>query len=73
MGKEEYAGGDYCVVVCDTCFCIRGVAKLMEFDVFEAQLEESPVPEPVASIVAWGLPITEFILCILWSLPAIGD
>lgn len=50
-------------------FLYTGVAKLMEFDVFQAQLEESPVLEPVAPIVAWGLPIVEFILCVLLFFP----
>jgi uncharacterized membrane protein YphA (DoxX/SURF4 family) len=50
-------------------FLYTGVAKLMEFDVFQAQLAESPVLEPVAPLVAWGLPIVEFIVCILLFFP----
>jgi uncharacterized membrane protein YphA (DoxX/SURF4 family) len=46
-------------------FLYTGIAKLMEFDVFYEELADSPVLEPVAGLVAWGLPITEFILCIL--------
>jgi uncharacterized membrane protein YphA (DoxX/SURF4 family) len=50
-------------------FLYTGIAKLMEFDVFQGQLEESPVLEPVAPIVAWGLPIVEFIVSILLFFP----
>jgi len=50
-------------------FLYTGVAKLMEFDVFQAQLEDSPVLEPVAPIVAWGLPIVEFIVSVLLFVP----
>jgi uncharacterized membrane protein YphA (DoxX/SURF4 family) len=50
-------------------FLYTGIAKLMEFDVFKAQLEESPVLEPVAPLVAWGLPIVEFIVSILLFFP----
>jgi uncharacterized membrane protein YphA (DoxX/SURF4 family) len=50
-------------------FLYTGVAKLMDFDVFKAQLEESPVLEPVAPIVTWGLPVIEFIVCILLFFP----
>jgi uncharacterized membrane protein YphA (DoxX/SURF4 family) len=50
-------------------FLYTGIAKLMEFNVFQAQLEDSPVLEPVAPIVAWGLPIVEFIVCVLLFFP----
>jgi uncharacterized membrane protein YphA (DoxX/SURF4 family) len=50
-------------------FLYTGVAKLMDFDVFKGQLEESPVLEPVAPLIAWGLPIVEFIVCILLFFP----
>jgi len=50
-------------------FLYTGIAKLMEFDVFQEQLADSPVLEPVAPIVAWGLPIVEFIVSILLFFP----
>jgi len=50
-------------------FLYTGISKLLEFDVFQEQLAESPLLEPVAPIVAWGLPITEFILCLLLFFP----
>jgi uncharacterized membrane protein YphA (DoxX/SURF4 family) len=50
-------------------FLYTGIAKLMEFDVFQEQIGESPVLEPVAPIIAWGLPIIEFTLCVLLFFP----
>lgn len=50
-------------------FLYTGVAKLLDFAVFKAQLEESPVLEPVAPLVAWGLPLVEFIVCVLLFFP----
>jgi uncharacterized membrane protein YphA (DoxX/SURF4 family) len=50
-------------------FLYTGVAKLMEFDVFEEQLAESPILAPIASVVAWGMPVTEFIISLLLFFP----
>jgi hypothetical protein len=50
-------------------FLYTGVAKLMEFDVFQEQLAESPVLAFAAPIIAWGLPITEFIISLLLFFP----
>lgn len=51
-------------------FLYTGIAKLVEFAVFKAQLEESPVLEPVAPVIAWALPTVEFIICILLFFPS---
>lgn len=50
-------------------FLYTGVAKLLDFDLFQEQLSESPVMEPVAPVVAWGLPIVEFIVSLLLFFP----
>ena len=50
-------------------FIYTGIGKLLEFDVFQEQLEESPVMAPIAPVVAWGLPITEFIISLLLFFP----
>jgi uncharacterized membrane protein YphA (DoxX/SURF4 family) len=50
-------------------FLYTGIAKLMEFDVFQEQLIESPILEPVAPLVAFGLPLTEFIVSFLLFVP----
>jgi uncharacterized membrane protein YphA (DoxX/SURF4 family) len=50
-------------------FLYTGISKLMDFLVFREQLAESPVLEPIAPLVAWGLPVTEFIVSILLFFP----
>jgi len=50
-------------------FLYTGISKLLDFDVFKGQLEESPVLEKVAPMIAWGLPITEFAVSILLFFP----
>jgi len=50
-------------------FLYTGVAKLMDYYTFESQLAESPVLEPVAPIIAIGLPITEIIVAIILFIP----
>lgn len=50
-------------------FLYTGIAKLMEFDVFQEQLNDSPILEPVAPLVAWGLPIIEFIVSLSLFIP----
>jgi uncharacterized membrane protein YphA (DoxX/SURF4 family) len=50
-------------------FLYTGISKLMDFLVFQEQLAESPVLAPVAPLIAWGLPITEFIVSILLFFP----
>jgi uncharacterized membrane protein YphA (DoxX/SURF4 family) len=50
-------------------FLYTGISKLMEFDIFQEQLNDSPIVGFAAPIVAWGLPITEFIVSILLFIP----
>ncbi|MFL5786964.1 MAG: MauE/DoxX family redox-associated membrane protein [Flavisolibacter sp.] len=50
-------------------FLYTGIAKLMEFDVFQEQLMDSPILAFAAPVVAWGLPITELIISILLFIP----
>lgn len=50
-------------------FLYTGVSKLMELTVFEEQLYESPILAPIAPVVAWGLPVVEFIISILLFFP----
>ena len=50
-------------------FLYSGISKLMDYAVFKEQLAESPVLKPFASMVAWGLPVTEFIVSLLLFLP----
>jgi len=50
-------------------FLYTGISKLMEFDVFQEQLMDSPILAFAAPLVAWGLPITEFIVSITLFIP----
>jgi len=50
-------------------FLYTGIAKLTEFDVFQEQLMDSPLLSFAAPVVAWGLPITEFIVSIALFIP----
>lgn len=45
-------------------FLYTGIAKLMDFNLFEEQLYESPVIAPIAPIVAWSMPIIEILISI---------
>ena len=50
-------------------FLYTGISKLMELDVFVEQLYESPILAPIAPVVAWGMPVTEFIISLLLFFP----
>jgi len=50
-------------------FLYTGISKLMDHNVFKAQLEESPVMGPFSAIIAWGLPLLEILIAIILLLP----
>lgn len=50
-------------------FLYTGIAKLMDFDVFQEQLMDSPILSFAAPVVAWGLPIIEFIVSLFLFFP----
>lgn len=50
-------------------FLYTGISKLMDFMLFEEQLLESPILAPVAPLVAWGLPVIEFVVSVLLFIP----
>jgi len=50
-------------------FLYTGISKLMDFDVFREQLDDSPIVGFAAPLVAWGLPVTEFIVSLLLFIP----
>lgn len=50
-------------------FLYTGIAKLIEFDVFQEQLMDSPILAFAAPVVAWGLPIIEFIVSLILFFP----
>jgi uncharacterized membrane protein YphA (DoxX/SURF4 family) len=50
-------------------FLYTGISKLMEYGVFEEQIADSPILKPIAPVIAWGLPLTEFLVTILLIIP----
>jgi len=50
-------------------FMYTGISKLTEFDVFQEQLDDSPIVGIMAPVVAWGLPFTEFIVSVFLFIP----
>src|SRR5690349_3095795 len=50
-------------------FLYTGISKLMEYSVFKEQMADSPILKPVAPIIAWALPLTEFLVTILLIIP----
>ena len=41
----------------------------MEYAVFKEQIAESPILKTIAPFIAWSLPLTEFLVCILLIIP----
>jgi uncharacterized membrane protein YphA (DoxX/SURF4 family) len=50
-------------------FLYTGISKLMEYGVFKEQIADSPILQPIAPVIAWGLPLTEFLVTILLIIP----
>ena len=46
-------------------FLYTGVSKLIEHSVFREQITESPILAPVAPVIAWLLPLIEFVVVVL--------
>ena len=51
-------------------FLYTGISKLMDYQMFKAQLKESPVMAPFSAVIAWGVPFIEILIVILLLLPA---
>jgi hypothetical protein len=41
----------------------------MEYAVFKEQIAESPILQPIAPFIAWGLPLTEFLVSLMLIIP----
>jgi uncharacterized membrane protein YphA (DoxX/SURF4 family) len=50
-------------------FLYTGISKLMEYSVFKEQIAENPILKPVASFIAWSLPLTEFLVSLMLIIP----
>jgi uncharacterized membrane protein YphA (DoxX/SURF4 family) len=50
-------------------FLYTGISKLMEYSSFKEQIATSPVLAPIASFIAWALPLAEFAVAIALLIP----
>lgn len=50
-------------------FLYTGMSKLMDYTVFKEQIGSSPILRPLAPLVAWALPLTEFVVAALLFIP----
>jgi len=50
-------------------FLYTGISKLMEYNLFKTQIGMSPILSPVAGLIAWLLPLSEFVAAILLFIP----
>lgn len=50
-------------------FVYTAVSKLMDYSVFKEQIAESPILKPIASFIAWALPLAEFIVTLMLIIP----
>ena len=50
-------------------FLYTGISKLREFAVFQEQIAENSILNPIAPFVAWAVPLTEFLVTLLLILP----
>jgi uncharacterized membrane protein YphA (DoxX/SURF4 family) len=50
-------------------FLYTGISKLMEHSVFKEQIAESPILKPVSYLIAWALPLLEFIVALMLIIP----
>lgn len=51
-------------------FVYTAISKFMDFTLFKETIATSPVLAPVASVVAWVLPITEILVSVLLLIPS---
>lgn len=51
-------------------FLYTGISKLMDYTVFKEQIADSPILAPIASIIAWALPLVEFAVAVALFIPA---
>lgn len=52
-------------------FVYTAISKFLDFGLFEAQIEMSPVLAPVAKVIAWVVPLAEIIDAVMLLVPAL--
>lgn len=50
-------------------FLYTGINKLLDYRLFKEQLLDNPMLKPVAGIVVWSLPLTEFVVSLMLFIP----
>ncbi len=50
-------------------FVYAAVGKLLDFEQFRMQIEQSPLLSPFADFVAWGVPVMEILVSLLFFSP----
>lgn len=50
-------------------FLYSGISKLMDYTVFKEQIAASTLLKPFAGWIAWWLPVVEFLVVLLLSIP----
>ena len=50
-------------------FMYAAFSKLLDYDVFVTQLEQSPFLSSTAGLIAWGIPVLEIIIALLFFFP----
>ncbi len=51
-------------------FAYAAVSKLLDFEVFQMQLGQSPLLSAFAGWISWSVPFSEIIICLLLAFPA---
>lgn len=69
MKRSNVAMGIICTLII-TLFVYAATAKLLDYYNFQFGLTESPFIAPFANILAWGVPVTEYLIVALLVLPA---
>lgn len=50
-------------------FLYTGISKLIDYETFRDSIKDSPILEPIATFIAWGLPSTEILVTTMLIIP----
>lgn len=50
-------------------FIYTAISKIIDYSVFKSTVSDSPILAPFATLIAWGLPFTEFAISLLLIIP----
>lgn len=60
---------DYIAAALVFLFIYTSISKLLEYDVFNMQLSQSPFITQYANIIVWALPLSELVIATLLMIP----